>query len=1141
MPQDQNPPRSLTSKSPSWNIRTAFKRFNPFAKRIDPEDYTQAQGGITMTRYGVVKSAGGKFSEIANNGSQFNLERPSAGTTIDPAKALANNRGFVFASMNAIAREVMTIDWRLFQVNGKNHKEQTEHEVLDLLDTVNDNMISLVFKYLVSACLTLTGNTFIYMQGVNSELDKPTALHLMPPDKVRPVIDRRSWPFQLVGYKMKLENYEMAFQPYEVIHCQLPNPSNFFEGMSPVQAGAEYIDNDNYAQEFNRMFFKNGARPVGFLETDMIAETQIEALKEGFSAIHQGIDNMSRIAFLPKGVKWAPTGSSPKDMDFKNLSEDSKERILAVMGVSKTILGTAESDTNRACYDDQTEVLTENGWKKYFEVKDGEKIAEYDGESSTVRFAVPLGKYVYPYKGKMIHLENSKMDIMVTPDHRMWYRPDHKGAEYRIGFAEDLPKICYFKAVAPQIDGDSIDLFSLPYYPKGSHPENKSRNFMMDDWLEFLGYVVSEGGVSSQVRNRVITLYQKKQPHLNKMRACLERLKKTGCINYGEYQTPGEDGYRFNVYGAPVIFWMHDYIGAYANEKHLPEFIFKLGIRQRRILFNALMTGDGSIDPRVTRKSGYYSTTSHQLADDVQRLAFSLGIEAKVAVHYEANGNRSTCYRVLLDFGNGEQQLDYQHRDMRSEVDYDGVVWCFKTATGLFVTRRNGKIALQGNTAETADYVFSKRVVKPHMLLICAFLNERLIPRYGDNLYLSFIDPVPEDRAARTTEMATASGSVPIITQNEARDEFMGLGPVDGGDKLLIPNLMHPAGEEQPAGDVDPDAAGSTQTANGKRIRRGTRTKEVARGQRNKAVNGERVAFRMSRSKLQKRAATRKTMATDLAEKIKADLKAKFDNPTKKFASTKEQDEARWQEFSEYTQAAENEVTETMRKINGEQKKEVLANLPAVIKKAIDPTKLFDLDNWISITTSAVTPIMDTLFESQGKAGAAEVGKPDLNPFNDLTRAAVKQSVQMMSRSYNQTTLATLEEQINEGVTAGESLADIEKRVEQIYEWSDNSRARIVAKTESFRTANSALKSAWEQSGVVKTVKWYTATDPCPFCSELSGKTIAVSDVFFHEGDTLTAYDGETEKTMNLNYGDVAAPPLHPNCMCFLRPEDVSI
>ena len=787
MPQDQNQPRSLTSKSPSWSIKATFQRFNPFAKRIDPEVFTQPQGGITMSKYGVIKGAGGQFSEIST-GNQFSIERPSAGTTIDPAKALANNRGFVYASMNAIAREVMTIDWRLFAVSGKNHKEQTEHEVLDLLDTVNDSMISLSFKYLLSGCLTLTGNSFIYLEGVKGDLDKPKAIHLMPPDKVRPVIDRRSWPFQVVGYKMKFENLEMAFRPYEVIHLQLPNPNDFFQGMSPVQAGAEYIDNDNYAQQFNRMFFKNGARPVGFLETEMNAEAQIEALLTGFESQHQGIDNMNRIGVLPKGVKWAPTGSSPKDMDFKNLSEDSKERILAVMGVSKTILGTAESDTNRA-------------------------------------------------------------------------------------------------------------------------------------------------------------------------------------------------------------------------------------------------------------------------------------------------------------------------------------------------------------TAETADYVFSKRVVKPHMLLICAFLNERLIPRYGDNLYLSFIDPVPEDRAARTTEMQVASGSVPIITQNEARDEFMGLGPVDGGDTLLIPNTMTPSGQEKPAGDVDPDAAGSTQQAS----KRAKRTKEVARGQRNKAANGERVAFRMSRTKLQKRAERRKEMSSTLAENIKAALKKRLDNPTKKFVSTKEQDEARWKEFSEYTQAAENEVTETMRKINGEQRKEVLANLPSAIKKAIDPTKLFDLDNWISITTSAVAPIITTLFEEQAKQAAEEVGSTF--DFTEATKEAVHQSVQKMSESYNQTTLENLETQINDGLTAGESIADITKRVEQVYEWSDTSRAGTVATTESFRSANAALKTAWQQSGVVKTVRWYTAEDSkvCVFCDAMDGKTVSIDQNFFNDGDTLTAGEDGSEKTMKFDYGDIAGGSLHPSCRCFIRPDSVSI
>jgi hypothetical protein len=48
--------------------------------------------------------------------------------------------------------------------------------------------------------------------------------------------------------------------------------------------------------------------------------------------------------------------------------------------------------------------------------------------------------------------------------------------------------------------------------------------------------------------------------------------------------------------------------------------------------------------------------------------------------------------------------------------------------------------------------VFSKRTIKPKMLLVISYLNEFLVPRYGDDLYLTFIDPTPDDKAARTGE-----------------------------------------------------------------------------------------------------------------------------------------------------------------------------------------------------------------------------------------------------------------------------------------------------------------------------------------------------------------------------------------------------
>jgi HK97 family phage portal protein len=777
---------SLNSKGkPGWFPRL----MRGIASRIDPELYEQPQGGLTFNRYGLTKAVGGKFGDIDTGGNQFAIERPGGGHHIDPEKALANNRGYVYAAVNAKAREVQNIDFRLFEVDGEDHREKEQHPLLDLLDGVNPDMIGSELKYLVSSHLDLVGKCYWLLTDtkgnpVKDDLAKPDAIYLLDPSKVNPVIDKVHFPYRIVGYKMKLETRNVMFDPACIIHFRSPDPMNFFEGRGIVQAGAEFIDNDNYAMEFNRKFFVNGARPAGFLETEMVSETQVESLKIGFMDVHGGIDNMQRIGVLPKGVKWTPAGSSPKDMDFKNLSEDMRDRILALFGVSKTILGTAESDTNRA-------------------------------------------------------------------------------------------------------------------------------------------------------------------------------------------------------------------------------------------------------------------------------------------------------------------------------------------------------------TAETADYVFSKRVIKPHMQRICDFLNEKLVPQYGDNLYISFIDPVPEDRGARTTEMQAAVGSQPILTINEARDEFMGLGPVEGGDVLMAPSTMGPVGEPQGDGDVAPEAAGGSDA--GKMLRKAIKAKIQ------KAANGQRVAFRPARTKLASRAKARQTMADELTKSITEALTKNLAG--KKFESTKEQDETRWKEFSEYTEQAERDIAETMRKINGEQKAEVIANLPTAIGKGVNPKDLFSIDKWISITTDAVTPIMETLFEHQARSAAADIGKPELNPFNDTTRAGVKAGVQKMSESYQQTTLEVLETKINDGLQSGAPLADITKTVEEIYEWSDAKRAAMVAKTESFRTANAALKDTWKQSGVVKTVRWYTSelANVCGFCQSMDGKVVGIDDNFFKNGDSVTADVNGSEQSMTLDYGDVSAPPLHPLCACFIRPDTVSI
>ena len=384
--------------------------------------------------------------------------------------------------------------------------------------------------------------------------------------------------------------------------------------------------------------------------------------------------------------------------------------------------------------------------------------------------------------------------------------------------------------------------------------------------------------------------------------------------------------------------------------------------------------------------------------------------------------------------------------------------------------------------------------------------------------------------------MKTAVGGMPVLTVDEARDEFMGLGPVDGGDKLMSPTSMQPADAPQ----TDPAKPGNPPAEEGNDDNQDEEAGKIFRRGQFKTATGERIAFRPARTKLQKRAKERKEMGDRLGEKIKKLVEDAIKNPTHKF-STKEQDDVAWKAFDERTTKAEEEIKAEVRRLNEKQKAEVFANLPKAIEKAINPNDLFDLKNWISITTDATTPIFEKLFAAEAAMAAGELGMPELNPFNDTAKAALHASIARMSESYQTTTLQTLEAKINDGLSQGQPLADISKTVSDIYEWSDTYRADRVAKTEAFRTSNMALKTTWKESGVVKTIKWYTANDPCPFCEALNGKVISIDSNFFNNGDSLTVGEGDDAKTMSLDYGDVGAPPLHPNCMCVARPEDVSI
>ena len=352
----------------------------------------------------------------------------------------------------------------------------------------------------------------------------------------------------------------------------------------------------------------------------------------------------------------------------------------------------------QACYSEDTEVLTELGWKKYNEVGDL-KIAQFDTISKTIKFLPHKGLYTYDYNGKMYNFKDKRNDILVTPNHSMLIKRE-TGKNFEKINAEDIKSYRFNVLNSGEFIGKEKDFFIIPainHKQKRIHEKYVHQHFdkkiPADLWLEFLGYYITEGGVETAP---TIGIVQKKGKNAEKIKKCMKKLTDLlGCslseIDCGKYT-------RFKITQTQLYEYLKR-LGSKCDLKDLQINFSELSKRQLKILYQAMMLGDGSSDEK------YFTSTSKILAEELQIIAHLIGRAASQGIHYKAGyrGNRKEAYRISL----GDNIFPTIKRSQVIKKDYNGKVWCFSTETGFFVTRRSGKIAIQGNTLKSETAVLA--------------------------------------------------------------------------------------------------------------------------------------------------------------------------------------------------------------------------------------------------------------------------------------------------------------------------------------------------------------------------------------------------------------------------------------------------
>ncbi len=180
---------------------------------------------------------------------------------------------------------------------------------------------------------------------------KPVALNAVPdsmwvygPDKVTPWIDTDTQTFKGWKYKARLDREEYQyFRPWQVLRFFDVDPDNVFRALAPIEPASMSIKVQGKAMGFNESYLDNGAKVDGVINIDAetyqaMGEEGLEAMQERFADRYGGYRKNGKTPIIAGG-DFKPTGSGPKDMDFQNLSEWTREEIIGAFGVPELLVG----------------------------------------------------------------------------------------------------------------------------------------------------------------------------------------------------------------------------------------------------------------------------------------------------------------------------------------------------------------------------------------------------------------------------------------------------------------------------------------------------------------------------------------------------------------------------------------------------------------------------------------------------------------------------------------------------------------------------------------------------------------------------------------------------------------------------------
>ena len=365
------------------------------------------------------------------------------------------------------------------------------------------------------------------------------------------------------------------------------------------------------------------------------------------------------------------------------------------------------------CFDEQTEILTKQGWKKHTELAEDEVIATLNPATNELEYHAIERKIQYHYEGKMYHLESTQVSLMVTPDHNLWVGKKTGTGEVKYGFAhprdafvgEGVGNHPYYKKDA-KWRGEKIEYVILPQRRSGSGPRHEEIRIPMSEWAPFFGLWLAEGYTAYSGGNYHVGI---RSLDIDLLQFAYDSFKRWGLNPH--YSSDG----RVTVLNKQLYELLHPIGNKYI--KHIPDEMKNLPPSLLRMILEYFAKGGGThddVNAEVGETRVRCQTSSPRLRDDLMEISLKAGFECNFQVHVVpgstavivgADGRERTItrtatnYRLRILSRRGETRVDKP--SVERWEDYSGTVWDVTVPNHILYVRRNGKPVWSGNCGKT--------------------------------------------------------------------------------------------------------------------------------------------------------------------------------------------------------------------------------------------------------------------------------------------------------------------------------------------------------------------------------------------------------------------------------------------------------